>query len=246
MRKFLFGTLLMAMMALVVLPAAAQEESPAYPADTITVTGIGEASGTPDLARVIVGVEIQSQDLAMAFEQSNSQIDSVINAVVEAGVAREDVRTTNLNVFINRGMQPPPGPEASGMTQSGDTYNVSNQIRLVVRDVDNVAGVINAAVAAGANNIFGLEFGIEDQDALQSDARADAFADARGDAEELAQLAGVTLGEVVLIQEGGSPAFGPMNMSFAEMGRGGGGGATIEPGQLTVNSTVTVTFAINR
>jgi len=235
----------LATLMLAVMPAAAQEAPP----NTITVTGNGSAVGTPDIANITIGVEIFNTDLNAAFTEANTRIDSIINGVVEAGVTREDVRTTNLNIFLDRFGGPFPmmemDPSSSGMGQAEPqpTFVVSNQVRITVRDVNNVANVINAAVDAGANNIFGLDYGIEDRAELESAARADAVADARERAEELAELTGVTLGSVVSVREVGS-GFGPM-MDFAESQAQGGGGAVLEPGTLSVNTSVVITYAID-
>ena len=233
-----------ATMMFTVMPAAAQEGAP----NTITVTGNGTALGAPDIANITIGVEVFNPDLNAAFTESNTRIDAIINAVLEAGVAREDVRTSNLNIFLDRFGGPAPmpvDPASSGMAQPEPqaTFTVANQVRITVRDVDNVANVINAAVAAGANNIFGLDYSIQDRDALESEARAAAVADARARAEELAELTGVTIGDVVSIREVGS-GIGPMR-DFAEASMQADGGAVLEPGTLAISSTVTITYAID-
>jgi uncharacterized protein YggE len=255
------ATLIVVAVAMLVLglmiPAAAQDEptpvQPNYPLNTITVTGTGSALGTPDVANLFIGVEIYDSDLSAAFSESNNRIDNIINAVMEAGVAREDIRTTGLNVFIDRSGPPMPvDSAASSANAAGEpsgqpqNYVVSNQIRLTIRDTDLVADVINAAVEAGANNIFGLEFGIDNRDELESEARTEAMADARARAEELAEIAGVSLGQVVVINEGGG-GFAPFAFDAAMSQAGmGGGGAVIEPGQLSVSMQVQVTYAIER
>jgi len=117
-------------------------------------------------------------------------------------------------------------------------------VRVTVRDIENVPAVLNAAIDAGATNIYGLNFAIEDSDALASEARAEALDDARQRAGELAGLAEVELGDIISIVEiqGG---FDPFNQTALEArGLGGGGGAAIEPGQLSVNVQLRVTFRI--
>ena len=240
----------------VLIPTMAQEDDPIvlpnYPLNTITVTGTGSTFGTPDMAHLFIGVEIFDSDLSAAFAESNNRIDTIINAVMEAGVAREDIRTTGLNVFIDRSGPPMPVDAAASSDEGGEpsgqpqNYVVSNQIRLTIRDINRVADIINAAVDAGANNIFGLEFAIDNRDALLSEARAAAMADARARAEHLAEIAGVSLGEVVVITEGGGGfAPFPFDAAMSEAGMGGGG-AVIEPGQLSVSSQVQVTYSIAR
>lgn len=241
-RSVVILTLLMTFMA-VVSSVSAQENLP--PMDTITVIGTGSAAGSPDIATLEIGVEIRNEDIAIAFSETNNTIDDVIAAMVEAGVAREDIRTTGLNIY--RDMYG--NPMSSGMVGEGmPVYVVSNNIRITIRDIANVADVINAAVASGATNIYGLNFGIDNRATLESQARADAIADARTRAEELASLAGAELGDIVIISEysGGYSPFDLMNLAAPRIESGFGGGAAIEPGQLSVTVQVQVTFRINR
>ena len=249
--KLIFVGAIAILIALLAVPLMAQDGGAVtYPANTITVTGSGSASGTPDIANLVIGVEIFNSDLAVAFDEANSRIDAIIAAVVEAGVNREDIRTMGLNVFIDRSFGPMAiSPMESGMAQESpeqqQNYVVSNQLNLTVRDISKVADVINAGVEAGANNLFGLDFRIDDTAALESEARVEAMADARARAEHLAEIAGVTLGDAIVITEGGFGGFGPFpNVMNQDMAAGFGGGASVEPGRLSVSMAVTVTYTI--
>jgi uncharacterized protein YggE len=218
--------------------------------ETITVVGQGSASGSPDIANLEVGVESFDADVAVAFSNTNATLQTVIDTVVEAGVAREDIRTTGLNIYYREDFN----PAMSGMIEPGQqpqpnrTYVVGNRVRITVRDIDQIENVITAAINAGANNVFGPDFGFSDRAALESEARTNAMENARARAEELAALAGVELGNIVMINEstGGFSPFDTVNMSVMEQGFGGGGGAVIEPGTLSVNVNVQVSFAIIR
>ncbi|MFW5691713.1 MAG: SIMPL domain-containing protein [Chloroflexota bacterium] len=242
-----FALLTAVMLAVFALPAAAQEgSSDSYPVNTITVVGSGSASGAPDIATIEIGVETMNPDIAVAFEDTNTTIDQIITTLVDAGIAREDIRTVSLNVYQDRSGVPGPMESGPAGQQQSVNYVVSNQIRVVVRDINNVADVVNTAVSAGATNIYGLNFGIDDTDALESEARSAAIEDARARASELAELAGVTLGDIVIINEAGGGNFGPMDARSLPMAEAGfGGGAAIEPGQLSVAVQLQVTFRIN-
>lgn len=246
--KLIFVSAIVLLAALLAIPLLAQDggSTAAYPTNTITVTGTGEAYGAPDIANLVVGVEIINSDLPTAFTEANSRIDTIIQAVLEAGVAREDIRTMGLNVYIDRSYGPAMPMDSATEGGTPQNYVVSNQLSIRVRDIASVADVINAAVAAGANNLYGLDFNIADRSALESEARVDAMADARARAEHLAEIAGVSLGEVVVINEGGG-GFVPYPSAARDMAVGlGGGGAAVEPGQLSVQMAVTVTYAIVR
>jgi len=241
MRKLPMILAVLALFALAV-PAMAQDGS--YPTNSITVTGFGSAAGSPDIANLEIGVERANTDVSVAFNEVNTTIDDVIAAIVEAGVAREDVRTTGVNIFQD--FYGPMGPAESG-SNGEPQFRVSNQVRVTIRDIDAVADVISASVGAGATQIFGLNFGIDDRDNLEAEARVEAMEDARTRAEAIAELIGAELGDVIIVVQGGGGFPGPspfdvMNESLAM----GGGGVPIEPGQLSVTTTIQVTFAINR
>jgi uncharacterized protein YggE len=117
---------------------------------------------------------------------------------------------------------------------------------VTVRDTDKLGELLDAAVSAGANSIYGISFYVEDQTAAASDARVEAVEDARTKADELASAAGMTVGPVVSIAEGVPPVLSPV---YA-MGRGGAGAAMaeaavpVEPGSTTVSVDVTVTYEL--
>lgn len=207
-----------------------------YPVNTITVGGFGQASGAPDVVYLQLGVNIVSEDVGGAVAQANETMTAVRDALLEAGVAQEDMQTSGFGVWAEDvyGDQGPTGARR---------YHVDNTLRLTLRDAEQTQAVIDTALNAGANNIYGLEFGIEDRVALEQEARLDAVADARERAAQLAEAVGAELGEVIIVNEavsGGFPTF-----EYAGLG-GGGGAGPIEQGQLTVSVQVEVTFSISR
>ena len=231
--------IVISLLALMGLPVLAQ--SPAQ-ADTITVVGFGSASGAPDIANLEVGVETIDADPTVAYSNTNAQIDEIINALKDIGIEAKDIRTIGLNVYQDRYG----GPGFSGQGEPEPVYIISNNIRITVRDIANVPAVLNASIDAGATNIFGLNFSIQNGDTLASEARANALEDARRKAGELAGLAEVELGDIVSIYEveGG---FDPYNQFALNRGYGGADmEVVIEPGQLSVNVQLQITFRINR
>jgi uncharacterized protein YggE len=119
-------------------------------------------------------------------------------------------------------------------------YRAVNTVEVTIRDLDKAGQVLGAAAGAGANQMFGIAFEIEDPAPLEAEARKKAMADARTRAERLAELGGVKLGPPVSISEagGGMPVPGPMVMR-AEVGQ-----VPIERGELTVVATVQVVYSI--
>jgi uncharacterized protein len=141
-------------------------------------------------------------------------------------------------------MEPSTGGDAPAATPR--TYVAQINVSLKVRDITKVGAVIDAGVKAGANNIYGLSFGIDDQTKLEKDARVKAIENARTRAQELADALGVKLGDAIIIDESyGGGMFPPVMMGF-------GGGASdaaaskVSEGQLNVGVTVRITFSISK
>ena len=238
-KQFTIGLLLIALTAFGFSAVHAQQGTGFPPTNTITVNGFGTAYGEPDVAYVELGVEQVEESLATAFTDTANTMNAIIEALVEAGIAREDIQTTGVNVFPEDRWDPQTG------TSTGRVYRVRNTARVTVREIAQIESVITTAVEAGANTIYNLNFGIADPTQLEQDARVNAVEDARTRAERLAEALGVTVGEPVIISEvlqgGGIP--------FARFeGMGGAGmdlaSQPVSPGQLSVNVQVQITFAI--
>lgn len=228
-QKFLSIAMVIVLTALVAGGTMAQERR------TITVTGEGAAFGNPDMATVEIGVTAANASIGEAYSEVNANIENVINALVAQGVARDDIRTVDFNIYTD---------ERQGETPDDiqRLFRVSNRLSVTVRDVDNIESVIDAAINAGANNIFGLNFTIQDTATLESEARIKAFEHARLRAEEIASAVGVTVGQVVSVTENANNF--PSPVADAVRSQMGGGGAVIEQGSLSISVSVSVTYEI--
>ncbi|KXK53759.1 MAG: lipoprotein [Chloroflexi bacterium OLB13] len=228
----LFGVLI-ALVSVLVAPAAAQD----MPANTITVFGSAETAGTPDQATLELGVDTFTTSVSEAFETSNETVRKIVAEIVALGVAEEDIQTANLSVYSTTRYTPESGDQQG--------YQVSNTVRVLVRNVDLVDDIINTGIENGATSLYGLYFSVSDPAPLETIAREGAVAQARARAEALAGLLGVRVGEVVAIREdfGGSV---PILYADVERAQGGGGGAFVAPGQTSVTVNVTLTFALVR
>ena len=175
------------------------QEAASEPLRTINVTGKGEVILTPDIATVSIGVRSEGEDAAKAVAENNAKSEAVVEALKDAGVDEEDIQTTNFNIY--------PQQQYDDQGKIQDTfYIVENSVRVTVRDLDNIGELLNAAVEAGANSIYGVQFDVEDDESARSDARQAAVDDAQKQAEELAEAAGVGLGRVQSISTyGGIP-----------------------------------------
>lgn len=211
-------------------PVAAQ--SPA----TLTVTGEGRVAAVPDMATVSLGVEFIAQEPLAAVDRSNEAIASILARLEEMGVEARDVQTANLSLGQVWDRSSSNGrDEVSG-------YRATNTVRVRVRDLDRLGEILQAVLNDGANELSGLSFGLSEPRPVEDAAREAAVKDALAKAELLASAAGVTLGPVMTITEGGG---GGQPMFDAPMARMEvASPVPVSAGETVVSERVTVVFSL--
>lgn len=207
---------------------------------TISVNGEGRVSLAPDVVMMSVGVDERDADLNTAQSAAAEKMDAIIAALKANGVAEADIQTGNYSISAERDY------EKEGQPVTG--YIVSHTVTAKIRQIDNAGNVVSAAIDAGANNVGGIWFGLDDPAAAIQQARELAVADAEAKATELARLANATLGPIQVISEGSTPSSPavPYNGGGAAYDEAARSSApTINPGQTEVVLTVYVTYAIS-
>lgn len=219
----------------------AQSAAEGAPSRTITVTGMGEALGDPDTAMIQLGVSVRDSDVASAVDSANEVVRSVTDALVGLGIEEVDIQTTNYSVWPEDIFDPETG------RQTGErVFHVDSTVNVTVRDVSMMSDVISTGLEAGANNIFGINFSIQDTAPLANQARANALEDASARAQALAEGIGLTLGEVVSVTEYGGGGITSRVAEAPAAAEGlGGGGPPISPGQTGVSVQVQVVYEIS-
>lgn len=177
------------------VPAVSSAE-PGQTRNSISVSGSGIAYGRPDLATISIGVQTINTDAGQAVAQNNAQAEGIMAALKALGIEDKDLQTNNFSVNAQRDYDP-----VTGQPKNTITYYVDNTLSVTVRDIARLGEVLGKAVEAGANNIYGISFGVSDPAALEAEAREKAMADARVRAEQLAKAAGVSLGSPIQISE---------------------------------------------
>lgn len=197
----------------------------------ITVSGDGVVKVDPDQATITIGVQATDRVAKSAQNSVNKTATAIRDAALKIVVDRKDIQTTNLSLY-------PQFNDSRKITQ----YVASNQITITVNDIERVGDVIDAAMAAGATNIGGIQFGIKDPKQHRAEALKRAVADARSKAEPIAAALGKPILEVIQVDESDAP------MQYMKFMGGGGGSAMamesapVEAGQLDVQAGVTVRF----
>jgi uncharacterized protein YggE len=220
--------------ALLAAPVSAETEPPPL----ISVTGEANVSVAPDLAQIDGGVTSEAKTAREASDANNAAMGKVLLALKGAGFAETDFQTSRLSLQPESAPNrtPPSAPTIVG-------YRASNRVTVRLHDVTKVASVIDTMVAAGANDIGGINFSVSNASKLLDDAREQAIADARRKAEIYAKAADVALGPPISISEGGAPG----SILFRnKMPMGMATTAPIAQGEETLQVTVSVSWAIKQ
>ena len=203
------------------------------PGDTstggITVLGTGSVNVTPDRASFAFGTVNQAATANGALTASSQSIARVIAAIKKAGVAQADIQTSDVSL----------SPRMNDTGNEIVGYTASNTVTATIRKLGDAGDVVDAAVGAGSNQVYGPNLLASDQDAAYRNALKEAVAQARTKAETLATASNSTLGTITAIVEGGGAVPMPMALGAAK-----DSSVPIEPGTQKIEATVSVTFAL--
>ena len=218
----------------------------AEPPDTqgpiLVVTGLGQAEVKPDQAEITLAVVTTGKSLELQQEQNSRTVNEVIDSLLKQGLQSHQIETTGFNawpqyVYGDSGNKQP--PEITG-------YQVRNQITVTTDDLQSIGRIIDTALKAGANEVQNVAYSLNDYNSVQATALTLACTNANIKANAIARALGIKVGAVLSVKEGSTPA----EMYPVYIGTAGAGIARgdtpIQPGDITVRSTVTITYQIIR
>src|SRR5271155_3759202 len=167
----------------------------------VEVTGEGSVNAAPDFARVTLGVTTTGKDAGEAMAANAKSANALVSLIKLEGVAPADIRTSAISI------SPMFSQPSSGQTREPTItgYSVGNNVTVTIRDLARLGALIDKAVAAGANAIYGIAYGENDPGALLDQARPLAVADARRKAEIYASAGGAKIGRLIELTEEGGP-----------------------------------------
>lgn len=243
-RTFVLAALTLSVLGATVPTFAAQEARPAavLSRPTINVSGLGEVTVTPDIARITVGVQTRGKDSTQVASENAQKTDAVIKAIKALGIADKDIQTADYNI------SPQFDYEKQPAVLTG--YQVSNSVRITVRKMGDAGKVLDAALKAGANVASGISFDISDPQKAQDEALAKAVADATRKATlmwkaalpdaEIRKDRPIRLVELTENLNGGYPP--PMPMVRMMKGDGADASTPIQAGETKIIVTVSARF----
>jgi uncharacterized protein YggE len=205
----------------------------------LVATGTGTVSAEPEIAQITFGVDLRGGDPANLVDEAAQKINRAVQAARELGVAEKDIQTASYSVWVETIYDPQTGQPTGQVI-----YHVSHFVTATLRDLSKTGKLLAAVVDAGANSISGVNFTVENTDALIQQARQKALENAKSQAQQMAQVLGISLGKPILVTESGTYPVVPVARMDVGMGGGGISAPSITPGAFTVSVSVQVVYEI--
>jgi uncharacterized protein YggE len=222
------AALLVALVSSACVAVAPPEGAPRR--SSVTVAGVGTVSAAADQAEITTGVVTQAATAAQALAANSQAMERLLQALGGLGIASRDIQTINVSVSPQR------RPPKEGQPPEIVGYEVTNQVRVKVRDLSRLGRVLDQQVGQGANLVSGINFGVREPAPLLDEARKRAMADARRKADLYAASAGLKVGRVLSVREAGVAPPAPRAMMSAAV--------PVAPGEQEIQASVTVTFTL--
>src|SRR4051794_2592833 len=208
------------------------------PEHTVSVGGARKGTGGPGLATGGLGGAVQAKTAKEARETAAVQMTKVVAAIKALGVEDKDIATSMVSL----------GPvyDYATTTQRITGYQLSNTVSVTVRNLDNLAAVLDDSVNAGATAVNGISFDVADRTGAEAKARVAAMGDAKAKADALTNAAGVSITGVASISETVSaPIWYSPQMGVAASGAKDDAATPVLPGSQDITITVNVSWLID-
>jgi hypothetical protein len=221
--------------AVMLAPGAALADA-AAPPRTLTVSGEGEAKAVPDEAHLSAGVVTEAKKAADALVANTRAMHAVFATLKRFGISDHAIQTSEFSV------EPQRAPDRNGNAGAKISgYTVSNTVNVTV-DIAKLGPALDALVSSGANSLGSIDFAIRDPKPLLAKARAEAIHDATERAQVYAKAAGIALGPILSVSEGGAEM--PRPAYAARMAAAPNALPPVAAGEERISANVSVTFAI--
>jgi len=212
-----------------------------FRATTVNLSAYGETRIAPDQATINFGVLTQGATAAEAMQANRTQMNAMVAALRAQGIAERDIQTSNLNLSPQYSYEQNQPPRLIG-------YQASNSVSVTARDISRLGATVDAVVAAGANQIHGISFGLQNPRVAEDQARRAAVEALAAKASLYAEATGHRVLRLVTLSEGGGYAPQPprplMMRMTADMAESAP--TSVEPGELRVRIDVSGMYELAR
>lgn len=230
---------------------------------TMSVDGRAERYVAPDFARINFTESQKASTAAAAQEVASKKINEVISFLKDSGIEEKDIKTTGYQIYPvysyyywneNTGVRcmatycPPPFYQKEEITG----YRVEQSVEVKVRKVEDAGKILAGIGAKGIQNISGISLEVENYEKIAEEVKNEAIKDARAKAKERAKSLGVSLGDIVAVNDGYTPYFygrGGMESKAMALNADSGAAPTVAPtistGENKIEASVNVTYEID-
>lgn len=205
---------------------------------TISVGGTGHVMAEPDLAHITLGVVSEGDTAKVALERNSVAMKAIVDAMKARGLTSKDIQTSNFSV------NPRYRSTKGGDQPAINGYQVQNTVRIIVREIAGLAGILDQVIQLGSNQVHGVGFEVSKAEDLKDEARKAAIANAHHKATLFATAAGARLGRVLAIEEAGVQAIPRQPRMMASAKMAADSAPPIEAGSQRLDAHVTVTYAL--
>lgn len=238
MKRFLIVLIIGLMGIGIATNATAQPREMRMAPNSVTVSGTGKSSVTPDRFSFTLGVQTVGNTVDDAVNENNRRVSSVLSALKKAGAGDKDIQTSGFTIWPQQNYQEGKLPTILG-------YQVSNSITVRSMKIADAGKLLGVAISAGVNTASGINFEVSDPARGRDQGLKAAFEDARSKANLLAMAAGRTLGRALFISEGSQAAPPqPYPMRAMAMEAKAVSDVPVESGVEETTYTVTVSFEL--
>lgn len=239
MRRFEIAILGLMLLLAIALPVQAAGNDNV---SKIICNGEGKTTAVPDIVTITLGVETRNVSASVAAAENAKLMNGTINALLSAGLNKKDIQTSQYSLTTQT--------EDNPVTTGGATKNktppvfvATNQVNAKMNVSENIGKVLDAATAAGSNNVMGISFDLMDPKPQMDKALANAVNDSRRKAEVMAMAAGVKLGKILELSEGyGYTSSNAPRAAFSLSAAS----TPVLPGEMEITASVTVTYEITK
>jgi len=218
---------------------------------TLSVSGEGEVLAVPDIGQFSFSVNATAQDAVAAQEESGTKMNTILAYLTDQSIADKDIKTQNYNLYpkyryeericVTGSSYCPPGERVA------DGFEVSQTVSVKIRRIDTSGSIIAGVGERGATDISGLNFMIDDTDALKAEARALAIQDAQTKVGILAEQLGVQIIRMTDYSENGGnyqPYYKQQPMNYAMDEASSFEGADMPVGEDRTTVQVNITYEV--
>ena len=208
---------------------------------TLSLSAYGEVKAAPDMASISLGVQTLAPTAAEAMSQNAAQMGRIIATLKRSGVADKDIQTSGLNLNAQYAYEQNQPPRLTG-------YQASNQLTITVYDLARLGASLDAMVAAGANQVNGVSFGLKDPQAAEDAARLKAVHALQAKAQLYAGATGLRLARLINLSEGANIAQppGPIPMMAVRKAEAFAPSTPVQGGELEVRVDISGLYELAR